>query len=189
MCKSDNSDNTFGHIPVKSSLTFLDVPKWKFPYFILWRKYLSKHNIPEITWWVGPLVHQNMSTVSVCVFRTQQPGVESPVEGHVSSQNHMQSCWQDPDHVGASRLNTTEQTRTFVTVSLSISFTHVHTHTYTHIRDVSGPWQVQKCFEVKDLTSSQHESPPWPHHDHTCMHKREKKTHTRQYEYSYELIY
>lgn len=37
-------------------------------------------------------VYLSVSTVSVCVFRTQQPGIESAVEGHVSSQNHMQSC-------------------------------------------------------------------------------------------------
>ena len=57
----------------------------------------------------------------------------------------------------------------------SLPFTLQHTHTHTHckcqIRAVSRSWQVQKCFEVKDLTSSQHESLQRPHHDvHTCMY-------------------
>lgn len=43
----------------------------------------------------------------VCVLRTQQPSVEPAVEGHVSSQDHMQSCGQDPNHVRTSGLRMT----------------------------------------------------------------------------------
>lgn len=50
----------------------------------------------------------------VCVVRTQQPSVEPAVEGHVSSQNHMQRCGQDPNHVRTSGLRMTVQTTGFV---------------------------------------------------------------------------
>lgn len=82
---------------------------------------------PHITLWLETLVHYSVTTMSVCVLRTQQPSVESAVEGHVSSQNHMQSCWQDPNHVRASSLRTTVQMTMFVMESLYVTFMHRHT--------------------------------------------------------------
>lgn len=113
------------HIPVKSYriyVTFLDFQKSKF---------FSSLQIQRYT--RNDMMTGNLGTsecqycVCVCVFRTQQPSVESAVEGHVSSQNHMQSCWQDPNHVRASGLKTTVQTKIFVSLNLT------HTHIYIHI--------------------------------------------------------
>lgn len=85
------------------------------------------NNLQDITLWLETLVHYSVTTMSVCVLRTQQPSVESAVEGHVSSQNHMQSCWQDPNHVRTSSLRTTVQMTMFVMESLYVTFMHRQT--------------------------------------------------------------
>lgn len=99
---------------------------WKIsPYF---------YNIPQLTWWVQTVMHPSVSTVSEHGFRTQEPGVESAVEGHVSSQNHMQSCWQDPDHVRASCLNTTHNRPQYLSLRICpfcTDYMVLHTNTKT----------------------------------------------------------
>lgn len=92
----------------------------------------------------------------MCVLRTQQPGVESAVEGHVSSQNHMQSCRQDPDHVRASRLNTTEQDVCDCYVSFIHTFTDIYVHTSKHKggRELFASWQMlQHCSTYEDMST------------------------------------